>query len=183
MYFSESMCLIGLYIIRGRQPAGNWFGWTCRASANDTLGICKMKSPRWACSSIEPVQAMQRLPAPCGGRAPHRHAASLFQRTGDVSPVQASTRVRRPYFTGGNCGQDITLNDGFELGRQRLRREITELLDPSLHESFKFERRTGRLLAPYWSAVELLDSLALSSSAEHNVHRYKSISAGLTFAY
>jgi len=65
--------------------------------------------------------------------------------------------VRRPYFTVGDCGQDITLNDVFELGRQRLRREIAEFFDPSLHESFKFEGLARWILAPYWSAVELLD--------------------------
>jgi hypothetical protein len=67
--------------------------------------------------------------------------------------------MRRLHFTGCDCGQDITLNYIFELGRQRLCREISEIFNPSLDESFKFERLARRILTPYRNAIKLLDLL------------------------
>jgi hypothetical protein len=69
------------------------------------------------------------------------------------------TRVRCLYFTTSDCGQDVTLNDVFELGRQRFGRKISQIFDPLLHEGFKLQSLARRILTPYSGAVELLDLL------------------------
>ena len=67
--------------------------------------------------------------------------------------------MRRLHFTGRDCRQDITLNDVLEPGRQRLCREISEIFNPSLHESLEFERLARWSLTPYRNAVKLFDLL------------------------
>src|SRR5271157_3053035 len=73
--------------------------------------------------------------------------------------LQELTRVCRPHFTTSDCRQYISLNDVFELGRQRCGRKIRQILDPLLHESLKLLSLAGRILTPYSSAIELLHSL------------------------
>jgi hypothetical protein len=67
--------------------------------------------------------------------------------------------MRRLYFTGSDRGQDITLNDVFELGRQRFGRKTSKIFNPLLHESFKLRSLARRILTPYSSAIKLLDLL------------------------
>ena len=67
--------------------------------------------------------------------------------------------MRRLYLTSCDCGQDIIVNDVFKPGRQRLWWEVSQVFNPSLYESFKFERFARWVLAPYRNAVELLNSL------------------------
>ena len=72
---------------------------------------------------------------------------------------QELTRVCRPHFTASDCRQYISLNDVFELRRQRCGRKIRQILNPLLHESLKLLSNAGRTLTPYSSAIELLHSL------------------------
>jgi hypothetical protein len=65
--------------------------------------------------------------------------------------------VRRPDFTSSNGGQNIALNDLFELPRQGFGRRIDQILDPLLHEGFKLQSLPGRIPTPNPSAIELFD--------------------------
>ena len=129
-----------------------WIDW--RASANDTLGMCSIEfalfCPFKQCDGLRHL-VMSRSRIVVEPVCLNEHVVHLL--------FQELTRVRRPHFTAGDCRQYITLNDVFELGRQRCGRKIRQIFNPLLHESFKLLSLARRILTPYSSAIELLHSL------------------------